>query len=215
MSKSKLPGATDADVIALLKHYRCPTPFHEVRTRFLGSIASPVLGASPMQAVKGLWGGDGPEFESTEQTKELFDVLVAGLWNRLTAHQSSRDPFRLARFEVAPTREALKHIALVRQQELDGFIEGLFGPKEHMDLPESAHKALGVLGEVRAMLAGAVDVLADLHKPAEPNDLKGLIHNLEQITIIAEAEMNKAVLSCKRARSQGLEQMSSTKPSLH
>jgi len=35
-------GASDAEVLALLKRYKCPTPFHEVRTRFLGSIASPV-----------------------------------------------------------------------------------------------------------------------------------------------------------------------------
>jgi hypothetical protein len=38
----------------------------------------------------------------------------------------------------------------MRQEELDGFIEGLFGANKTLDFPERAHKALGVLGEIRA-----------------------------------------------------------------
>ena len=64
MSKPQMTGASDAEVIALLKRYKCPTPFHEVRTRFLGNIASPVNGASPMETVKQLWGGELPAFDS-------------------------------------------------------------------------------------------------------------------------------------------------------
>jgi hypothetical protein len=210
-----MTGASDAEVIALLKRYRCPTPFHEVRTRFLGNIASPVMGASPMETVKQLWGGELPEFDSMEAVNELLNVLVAGLWNRLTAHQSSRNPFRLLRVDVAQTREGLKHFALVRRQELDGFVEGLFGPEEHIDLPERAHEALGVLAEMRAILAGAVNLLDDSSKPAESDDLKGLIRNIEELTIIAETEMNKAILSCQRARGQLLAQITATKPTLH
>ena len=215
LSKPKATGASDAEVIALLKRYQCPTPFHEVRTRFLGNIASPVMGASPMETVKQLWGGELPEFDSMEAVNELLNTLVAGLWNRLTAHQSSRNPFRLLRFDVAQTRQGLKHFALVRRQELDGFVEGLFGFEEHIDLPERAHEALGVLAEIRAMLAGVIDLLDDSSKPAEPNDLKGLVRNIQEMTIIVEAEMNKANLSCKRARSQLLEQLPATKPTLH
>jgi hypothetical protein len=210
-----MTGASDAEVIALLKRYKCPTPFHEVRTRFLGNIASPNMGASPMETVKQLWGGELPEFDSMEAVNELLNVLVAGLWNRLTAHQSSRTPFRLTRFDVAPTREGLKHFALVRRQELDGFVEGLFGPEEHIDLPERAHEALGVLAEMRTILAGATNLLDDSSKPAESDDLKALVRNIQELTIIAEMEMNKAILSCTRARRQLLEQMTATKPTLH
>ncbi len=210
-----MTGASDSEVIALLKRYKCPTPFHEVRTRFLGNIAAPVMGASPMETVKQLWGGELPEFDSIEAVNELLNVLVAGLWNRLTAHQSSRNSFRLLRFDVAQTREGLKHFALVRRQELDGFVEGLFGPEEHIDLPERAHEALGVLAEMRAILAGAVNLLDDSRKPAEPDDLKALVRNIQELTIIAETEMNKTILSCKRARSQLLEQITATKPTLH
>ena len=68
---------------------------------------------------------------------------------------------------------------------------------------------------MRAMLAGVIDLLDDSSKPAEPDDLKGLVRNIQEITIIAETEMNKANLSCKRARSQLLEQIPATKPTLH
>ena len=210
-----MTGASDAEVIALLKRYKCPTPFHAVRTRFLGNIASPVMGASPLETVKQLWGGELPEFDSMETVNELLNALVAGLWNRLAAHQSSRNPFRLLRFDVAQTREGLKHFALVRRQELDGFVEGLFGPEKHIDLPERAHEALGVLAEIRAMLAGTINLLDDLSKPAEPDDLKGMVRNIQEITIIVETEMNKANLSCKRARRQLLEQIPATKPAVH
>ncbi len=35
------PTASDDQVRALLDRYHCPVPFHAVRTRFLGNIASP------------------------------------------------------------------------------------------------------------------------------------------------------------------------------
>jgi hypothetical protein len=41
------PTATDENVRALLARYNCPVPFHEVRTRFLGNVATPAMSASP------------------------------------------------------------------------------------------------------------------------------------------------------------------------
>jgi len=35
-------------------------PFHAVRTRFLGNIASSVMSALPLDTLKGLWGGELP-----------------------------------------------------------------------------------------------------------------------------------------------------------
>ena len=215
MSKPKVGGASDAEVISMLKRYVCPTPFHEVRTRFLGSIASPVAGASPLETVKRLWGGELPAVDSVDALNELFTVLVAGLWNRLTTHQDRRNPFRLLRFDVAQTREGLSHLALVRQQELDGFVEGLFGPEAQIDLPQRAHEALEVLAELRSFLAGAVEMLADPSKPAGTDDIKALLLNVQRMTIIAETEMNKANLSCKRARAQAVDRMPASKPTLH
>jgi len=67
MAKSREPVPVgDDQVRALLERYACPVPFHEVRTRFLGNIASPVLTASPMVAVRELWGGELPEFSDMD-----------------------------------------------------------------------------------------------------------------------------------------------------
>ncbi len=214
MSKPKLISASDAKVIALLERHKCPTPFHEVRTRFLGSIASPIIGTSSMETVKQFWGGKFPEFDSLVDLNELHRALIADLWNRLTAHQNSRNLFRLLHFDVAQTREGLSHLALVRRQELDGFIEGLFGPDEHIDLPERAHDALGVLSEMRVMLVGIASMLEDSSKPVGPDDIRKLLHNIQELTIIVETEMNNTNLSCKYTHGLALGQMPATRPTV-
>jgi hypothetical protein len=62
-SKPPVKAVSNDEVRALLARYRCPVPFHAVRTRFLGNIASPVVPASPLDTLKGLWGGELPEFD--------------------------------------------------------------------------------------------------------------------------------------------------------
>jgi hypothetical protein len=110
------PTATDDEVRALLVRYRCPVPFHEVRTRFLGNIASPGMGVSPIKVVEGLWGGKLPEFETIDAANELVGALVMGLWNRLSRHQDRNAPFRLTRIETEATREGLAALTMLRRQ---------------------------------------------------------------------------------------------------
>ena len=98
MEKHTNPApVSDEQVRALLERYACPVPFHEVRTRFLGNIASPAMEVSPMKMVGDLWGGELPKFETIDAANELIGALVAGLWNRLTRHQERAAPFRLTR----------------------------------------------------------------------------------------------------------------------
>ena len=112
MPKPKLPPTpTDDEVRALLVRYQCPVPFHAVRTRFLGNIATPAMQSAPMDTVAALWGGEMPVFESLDATNELIGALVMGLWNRLTRHQERSAPFRLTRIEVAVTREGMSRLA--------------------------------------------------------------------------------------------------------
>src|SRR5262245_7628949 len=118
---------SDDEVRALLDRYRCPVPFHAVRTRFLGSIASPAPPVSQMDSVAGLWGGELPPLDNLDVANELLRVLVMGLWNRLTRHQERNAPFRLMRIDIPATREGLARIALIRREEVVGFIQGLFG----------------------------------------------------------------------------------------
>ena len=209
------PTASDDEVHALLDRYRCPVPFHAVRTRFLGSIASPDMQASPIKMVEALWGGELPTFDSIDEANELIGALVMGLWNRLTRHQERSTPFRLTRMEVPATREGMATLARLRREELEGFIEGLFGDKESIDLPERAHKALGTLADIRAMLEASQVLAEDPTKPAASDDIAVTIGHFRELTRIAEHEMHEAVLSCTRARRQTLAALPARRPVLH
>jgi hypothetical protein len=114
------PIASDDQVREMLIRYRCPVPFHAVRTRFLGNIASPRVEASPIKVVEDLWGGQLPPFESLGAVNELIGALVMGLWNGLARHQERSAPFRLTRIDVSTTQERLGILALTRREELDG-----------------------------------------------------------------------------------------------
>ena len=73
MAKRTTPlTARDDQVRALLEHYHCPVPFHAVRTRFLGNIASPDMQGSPMKMVEALWGGELPTFDSIDEALQLL-----------------------------------------------------------------------------------------------------------------------------------------------
>ena len=61
--------ASDEQVRTLLERYNCPVPFHEVRTRFLGNIATPVMSASPIKMVGKLGVAScRPSIRSTQRT---------------------------------------------------------------------------------------------------------------------------------------------------
>jgi hypothetical protein len=211
MSTSKPPFGpdvvTDKDIEVLLVRLHCPTPLHVLRTLFLGHVASPRLEASPMAPVAQAWGGEMPEFASTAEVEEVVGVLMHGLWNRLSEHQRTRNPFRLPRFEVSTTRQALHDLARVRAQELKGFVDGLFGSEDEMLLPRKAHEAVVALTELYSMFDRAAGLLADKTMPAPADELKALLQNLQQMTIAADERINKVVQSCKRARGQRLDTM--------
>jgi hypothetical protein len=208
-------GPSDAEVRALLDRYKCPTALHAVRTLFLGHIASPVLSASPMEVVKALWGGELPEFENLDAFNDLLGALVMGLWNRLTVHQKRSNPFRLLREDFSETAESLRRLVRVRREELDGFVDGLFGAHESLDLPERAHHALGVLAEIRSMFTGLEKLGENPAKLGSADEVRAMHIQVRDLTIIAEKEINAAVLSCTRARRQLLAVMMTTKPTLH
>ena len=66
MKKPPLKYVGSKAVRALLDRYACPVPFHVVRMRFLGNIASPKLDASPIKIIETLWGGEMPVFDADD-----------------------------------------------------------------------------------------------------------------------------------------------------
>jgi hypothetical protein len=189
--------------------------YHEVRTRFLGNIATPKLSASPLNAAKGLWGGALPEVDSIEDLNQLIDALINGLWNALTIHQKRSEPFRLVKVPLEPSVTNLARLALVRRQELDGFVAGLFDGAEEIDLPEKANASLGVLAEMRAMMGGAHDLATRTVEPADPAQIHKAFQHLRELTRIMEREIHAVVLDCTRARRQMLRDAPPRRPTFH
>ena len=77
----------------------------------------------------------------------------------------------MVRVEIPETREGLAHIALIRREELDGFVEGLFGKEQSLELPERAHRALDVLSELRAIFDGLYEFAGNPTKPVTADDI--------------------------------------------
>jgi len=212
--KTSAKAPSEKTISALLEKHGCPVPFHAVRTRFLGNIATPTLSVSPLAVVEDLWGGALPVFDDIDEANALLGALVQGLWNDLTRHQKRSQPFRLRRVAMEPTAANLDRYAQTRQQELDGFIDGLFNGEDVIDLPERAHEAVGHLAELRAMMAGICD-LVEREPSSDPAHLDATFKKLRELTRIMETEIHAAVLSCTRARRQMIESVLTEKPTVH
>jgi hypothetical protein len=213
--KKAAKAPSEKTVRALLEKHGCPVPFHEVRTRFLGNIATPELSVSPLQIIKELWGGELPVFDSIDEVNELIGALVQGLWNDLTRHQKRSQPFRLTRVPTEPTAVNLGQYGLIRLHELDGFMEGLFNGKEAIDLPERAHQAVEHLSELRAMMTGICELVSRDPNTDDRTQLGTTFKHLHELTRIMETEIHEAVLSCTRARRQMLEGVRTARPTIH
>ena len=215
MKKASLKYVGDQSVRTLLARYACPIPFHAVRTRFLGNIATPKLDASPVQTIKSLWGGELPEFDDMVAVNELFEALMS-LWNALAKHQSSTKPYRLARMAATPDPDDLRRLCRTRTEELESFVDGLFGDEEVIDLPERANEALDKLGEINAMMHGILDLIErESAPPASEQELVNMFRQVRELSRIAEKELHALVLSCKRARQQVLSTIAVDKPTIH
>ena len=186
-----------------------------MRTRFLGNIAAPKLSVSPLRIVESLWGGELPPFDTIGDANRLIEVLVNGLWNDLTRHQKRSQPFRLIRVPMEPMAANLGRYGLVRLEELDGFIEGLFNGEEAIDLPERAHHAVDRLAELRAMMNGICELVSRDPDAEDRTELERTFKHLRELTRIMETEIHNAVLSCTRARQQMLDGILTKRPTVH
>jgi hypothetical protein len=169
-------------------------PFHVVRTRVLGNIASPDMTASPMDTLAGLCGGELPAIDNLDALNELLRVLLMGLWNRLARHQNRNAPFRMIRIDAPETREGLANIAAIRREEVIGFIEGMFGKEQGLVLPERARRALEALAEAGGLLRGVSEVARDPTKPASADDIAQTRHHISELTQICEREIHSSAV---------------------
>ena len=140
MKKLSLKYVGTKTVRALLERYACPIPFHVVRMRFLGNIATPKLDASPIETIKSLWGGELPEFDNMAASNELLEAMMS-LWNELARHQSVTKPVRLVRMAVKQDPDDLRRLCQTRTEELEGFIDGLFRRRRGHRPTQTGHRS--------------------------------------------------------------------------
>lgn len=206
VARGKKQSVDNGAIRALLKHYACPLPYHQVRALFMGNIATLDMNASPMKEVQRLWNDELPVFESRKEAEAFFASLIQGLWNSLSAHQKRSHPFKLGRINTAPASyEYLARFGRIRREEIDSFLDGLFAGQEEMDLPESAHKAVGALGELRALFAATEEMALKPPGPVDVSTMEQTIKHLRELTRIAEDGINTVIQACCKARQQMLE----------
>ena len=115
--------------------YGCPAPFHVVRMRFWGAIASPLPDVLPAKIIEGLWTAGSPPLKDTSEAEQFFRSLL-GLWNHMARFQTGSPPLQLMKVSGFETRELLHGAAKHRVEELyDGFMRGFTGGHEAIDVP--------------------------------------------------------------------------------
>lgn len=187
------PDPHERRLQSLLERYDCPVPFHMARARLLGAITSPETPVSPWDALVSLWGDKPPGFAST-----AADVvgLLDELWRCLARRAMVGEPFRVVEIEAEVTREELAQVALVRRQEIDGFVAGLFGQRDTVVLSKHATAALDSLGDIRALLQHLRNFLDDPAKSTTPAGLAASMSSVQELTRALEEAMNKVVRQC-------------------
>jgi hypothetical protein len=211
--RGKKHAVDDGAMRTLLKRYACPIPYHQLRARFMGNIATPDMNVSPVKEVQRIWNDDLPVFEDRKEAEAFFEALLQGLWNGLSRHQKRSDPFKLVRVNIAPaSHEYLARLGKVRREEIDGFIDGLFAGQDAMDFPESAHKSVGMRGELRSLFAATEELASNPSGPVEVSTLEQTVMHLRELMRIAEVEINTIIQSCRRARQQIVEIQTTERP---
>ena len=191
----------EARAIAFLERYDCPRPYHVICTHFLGAMS----GSAPLQPMKILakvWDGTLPAFSSMDAVNELLEALINGLWNELTVHQHETQPYRLTPMPARATRKGLASLVETRAEEIHGFLTGIFGDQENLEVPEPMAESLDTLMELGEMFSGMQVLLEDSEKPASAADLKALKAHITELTNIIEQEIHSVVIVARILREQ-------------
>lgn len=162
-ARFKYPG--DAAFRRLLERYGCPTPFHVVRMRFLGEIASLDFAASPTKTIESFWDGDLPVFEGEKDASAFYQAMLS-LWNRMARHQNGV-LVKLVKPKSLRQRDDIAGAFRMRAEEIgDGFLRGFSGGGETPMGLEEAVRALNEsaerFAEAAARLEGPQSVEDDL-----------------------------------------------------
>jgi len=146
-SKKPAKYIGDAGVARFLEQYKSETPFHVVRMRILGALASPNKELLPVMVIASFWPEeDFPKFVTKEEAETFFSTFM-GLWQRMEKMAIARNPLLSARGKLSSLEDA-QDLMLRRAEELEaGFIEGFWGGQDDMQMPSATAALIDGLGE--------------------------------------------------------------------
>ena len=191
MKKNKL----DQDIYNIAKHLlqslSCPLSMHEVVAQFMGAIASPIESINPLEEAKTLWGGELPKLESIDQLNELKQVLVIGLWNQLSMHNATNNPFKLTPLTHSRIVQDILQDAEIKNKEIEAFMFGFYQRQKTLKLPNNLVSILSTIEELGDFFYNIGET------PISPNEkieeIDRLIKHLQKLTYIAEIELNNII----------------------
>ena len=190
----------DAAVSELLLRHACPVSFAHARAFVMGSIACPTETVSAQTVIRALWHGDPPEFKVAVEAHGFAELLIDNFWNSLLVHQDRGRPFTLLRGSCSPTMRHMGRYARIRWEEVAGFFDGLCGPDDDLVLPSRANRALDALNEMTPLLEGLAKLSLTRSEKIQHAEVKLMIRQIDELTEIAEKEMNAAIQACGRTR---------------
>jgi hypothetical protein len=104
--------------------------------------------------------------------------------------------------DAKPTREELARLALVRREEIDAFVAGLFSGSKAVNLTKQASFALDRMADMRSMLQKLRNYLDDPMNDAPLSGLEASLQSVRDLTAPLEEAMLKVVSQCRAAREQ-------------
>lgn len=111
--------------------------------------------------------------------------------------------------------DSLLALCRTRAEELEGFVDGLYGSDETIDLPERAVEGMDHLAEINAVLHAALRLLEYPKQLPTDRELADTLRNVKELSRIAEEDIHAVVLSCVRARREALKQLGTSRPTMH
>lgn len=206
-------GDLDFVVRELLEHYSCPYPFHQVRAGFMGNVASPDFSVMPLREVERAWNGALPEFRDDDEINPFMQILLMGFYNKMSSHQDRDNPFKLVKLEpIFLGNECVMLFGRARRQEIDGFVGGLFCGQKDIALPKIASEAIESLMEKRDSFAAAEEMAEDQSAQSDDASIKRTLVKFQEMTRVAEEEINVVIQSCKEARAKAVDMLIMVRP---
>jgi hypothetical protein len=204
MAKSKPADTSDAAVKRLLERYGCPAPFHVVRMRFWGAIASPSFEVSPITTMQRLWSNGPPEFANVREANAFLKPMMS-LWNDLTRYQDGSLKLGLQKVGKIDTRERLHAAAALRVEELyDGFMEGFTDGKTEIDVPPVVAECVRRVEKAIELLAMTRNTFANAPGPDDDAILAETVRAFPMIDEAVQTELNAIAVAVKRWRREQL-----------